>query len=151
MYTLRNYLILAGLSIGLSNCNNSTSKDLSASAKEEVAKAENDFQLMAAEKGIGNAFEFFADSNALIRRRNDTLIKGKEAIANFYKNPIYKTATLKWTPDLIEAAESGDLAYTYGHYTWLSKDSTGKINVSQGVFHTVWKKQKDGSWKYCWD
>ena len=31
------------------------------------------------------------------------------------------------------------------------KDSTGKTNENRGAFHTVWKKQKDGSWRYVWD
>lgn len=129
----------------------SSSKNNASKAKEEIAKAENDFQMMAAEKGIGYAFEFFADSNAVIRRRNDSLISGRAAIANFYNAPIYKAASLSWSPDFISASESGDMGYTYGHYTWLAKDSSGKLNASRGVFHTVWRKQKDGSWKYTWD
>jgi ketosteroid isomerase-like protein len=134
----------------LGACSNSN-RDRLASAKEEIAKAENDFQQMAAEKGIGYAFEFFADSNAVIRRMGDSLITGKAAIGSFYSAPIFKKASLSWSPDVVVASESGDLGYTYGHYTWLAKDSTGKLNSSHGLFHTVWKKQKDGSWKFVWD
>jgi len=43
------------------------------------------------------------------------------------------------------------LAYTYGKYTWQIKDTQGKITKYQGIFHTVWKKQSDGTWKYVWD
>jgi ketosteroid isomerase-like protein len=31
------------------------------------------------------------------------------------------------------------------------KDSVGNKKDFKGIFHTVWKKQKDGSWKYVWD
>jgi ketosteroid isomerase-like protein len=43
------------------------------------------------------------------------------------------------------------MAYTYGKYLWKVKDTTGKIQEFKGVFHTVWKRQSDGSWKYGWD
>ena len=79
------------------------------------------------------------------------LIHGKENIKNFYSADYYKTASVKWSPDFIDVAEKGDMAYTYGKYIWQSKDSSGKTNEFKGVFHTVWKKQKDGTWKFVWD
>ena len=120
-------------------------------AKLEIEKAEKDFEQMAADKGIAEAFYFFADSNATIKRQNDTLIHGKEPIKNFYSTPFYQKATVKWSPDFVQASESGDLGYTYGRYVWSSTDSTGKPISFTGVFHTVWKRQDDGSWKYVWD
>jgi len=120
-------------------------------AREEITQAEKDFEKMAAEKGIAEAFWHFADSNATIKRQNDTLIKGKENIKNYYSAPYFKTASVKWSPDHVEASETGDMGYTYGKYKWQSKDSSGKVDEAKGVFHTVWKKQKDGSWKYVWD
>ena len=134
----------------ISACNSSTVNN-AAAAKEEVAKAEKDFAEMAAQKGIAEAFWFFADSNAVVKRGNDSLIKGKEGIRNFYPRDFYKSASVKWSPDFIDASANGDLAYTYGKYVWRSKDSSGTVNEIAGVFHTVWKKQKDGSWKYVWD
>ena len=116
-----------------------------------IRQVEKDFEKMASEKGIAEAFWFYADSNAVIKRQNDTLIHGKEAIKSYYSNDYYKTASVKWWPDFIESSSDGSMAYTYGNYTWHFKDSSGKVNESNGVFHTVWKKQKDGSWKYDWD
>ncbi|MGB5029230.1 MAG: hypothetical protein WBO38_12055, partial [Chitinophagaceae bacterium] len=43
-------------------------------AKQEIKMAEKEFEKMAAEKGIAEAFWFFADSIAVIKRENDTLI-----------------------------------------------------------------------------
>ena len=94
---------------------------------------------------------FYADSSAVIKRQNDTIIKGKEGIRNFYSDDFYKAASVTWSPDFIDVSEKGDMAYTYGKYLWQSKDSTGKPIEFRGVFHTVWKKQKDGSWRYVWD
>ena len=120
-------------------------------AKQEIEKAEKDFAQMAADKGIAEAFYFFADSNATIKRQNDTLIHGKEAIRDYYSTPFYQKATVKWSPDFVQASTEGDMGYTYGQYVWSSTDSTGKPISFKGVFHTVWKKQPDGSWKYVWD
>ena len=41
--------------------------------------------------------------------------------------------------------------HSYGKYIWTSKDASGKEEISKGIFHTVWKKQKDGSWKNAID
>lgn len=123
----------------------------SVKAKEAITKAEKDFETMTAEKGIAEAFWFFADSNAVIKRGDDSIIRGKEAIRNFYAAAYFKTASVKWSPDFVDASEDGTMGYTYGQYVWQSKDSSGKINEAHGVFHTVWKKQVDGNWKYVWD
>ena len=121
-------------------------------AIKEITKAENDFSAMASEKGIEAAFTYFAASNAIIKRGNDSLIYGKSAITNFYANNVFKKATLKWSPDFTDASESGNLGYTFGKYTWQLKDDQGKIvQESAGIFHSVWKKQPDGSWKFVWD
>ena len=125
--------------------------DQTEKAKQEIAQAEKDFNKMADEKGIAEAFTWFADSNATIRRRNDSLIHGKNEILNFFSAASFKNATVSWTPDFIDVSKDGTLGYTYGRYLWQSKDSAGKVDSARGVFHTVWKKQKDGSWRFVWD
>ena len=127
------------------------SKSNKENAKQEIEKAEKDFEQMAADKGIAEAFYFFADSNATIKRQNDTLIHGKVAIKNYYSTPFYQKATVQWSPDLVDASIDGDMGYTYGKYAWSSTDSSGQLITFNGIFHTVWKKQPDGSWKYVWD
>ena len=130
---------------------NQTPKNNPEKLRNEIASAEAAFEKMASEKGIAEAFWFFADSSAVIKRANDSLIHGKEGIRKFYSADYFKTATVKWSPDFIDVSEDGNLGYTYGKYRWQSTDSSGKINEATGIFHTVWKKQSDGSWKYVWD
>jgi ketosteroid isomerase-like protein len=48
-------------------------------------------------------------------------------------------------------AASGDLGYTFGNYVLKAKDKDGKPVVEYGKYATVWKKQKDGSWKVVMD
>jgi len=136
----------------LISCNvNVKTGDQEEKAIKEIRDAEKEFEKMAAEKGIAEAFWFFADSNATIKRQNDSLIHGKAQIRQFYSAPFYSTAKVTWSPDHVEASSSGDMGYTYGKYVWQAKDTAGKVSEFKGIFHTVWKKQDDGSWKYVWD
>lgn len=106
---------------------------------------------MAFEKGIAEAFWYYADGGATIRRKNDSLIHGKEPIRHFYSDSFYLTAKLEWSPDFADASADGTLGYTYGKYIWRVPDSTGKLSEFKGIFHTVWKKQNDGNWRYVWN
>src|SRR5688572_5376690 len=145
-------LLLLSILLSCSSPKSSNERNLNnENAKQEIEKAETDFAKMAADKGIAEAFYFFAALNATIKRQNDTLIHGKEAIRNFYSTPFYQKATVKWSPDFVDASPDGEMGYTYGKYVWSSTDSAGKPITFNGVFHTVWKKQPDGSWKYVWD
>lgn len=120
-------------------------------AIKEIIAAETAFEKMAAEKGLAQAFWFFADDNAVIKRGNDSLIRGRDNIRHFYSRELFTKASIKWAPDFVDVSESGDMGYTYGKYLWQLKTDDGKLNESRGVFHTVWKKQHNGEWKFVWD
>lgn len=119
--------------------------------KQEVIKTETEFKDMAQSKGIQEAFYAFADDNAVIKRDNDSLIEGKEGIKTYFSDPKFKKAAVTWKADFVGVSDDGTLAYTYGKYVWTVTDSVGGKKDYTGRFHTVWKKQKDGSWKYVWD
>ena len=121
------------------------------SDKSTILQTEMEFEKMAANKGIATAFLYYADSSAVINRGNDSLIYGKKSIFNYYNNPSLKSATLSWHPDFVEVSTSGDLAYTYGKYQYQNIDANGKTITTSGIFHTVWKKKADGSWRFVWD
>lgn len=120
--------------------------------KNEIIQTEKDFADMASSNGIAQAFLFYAAEDAVLER-NDVLIKGKQSIADKLKknNSNSMEVTLSWKPDFVDVSNSGDLGYTYGKYQYVSIDSLGNKQESEGIFHTVWKRQKDGSWKYVWD
>ena len=132
----------------LVSCEHSKSKE---EVKNEIFQTEKAFEKMTSEKGIAEAFYYFADENAVIKRENDTLIIGKENIKIYYENRINNKATVNWTPDFIEVSDCGNLGYTYGRYAWKIENSDGDTVEYKGVFHTVWKRQADNSWKYVWD
>jgi ketosteroid isomerase-like protein len=117
----------------------------------EVIATEKAFCEDLKAKGVAYAFEAYAAQDAVIKRGNDSLIYGKAAIRNFYAAPGYQNAIADWKPDFTDVSADGTMAYTYGKYTWTFKDKAGKETQYSGVFHTVWKRQADGSWKYVWD
>ena len=119
--------------------------------KQQVAETEKAFEKMAHDAGITEAFYQFADSIAVINRANDSLIYSKENIRHFYTLKNYTNATVNWTTDFVQVSDDGTLAYTYGKYVWKLNQPDGTTKEFHGIFHTVWKKQKDGSWKYVWD
>jgi ketosteroid isomerase-like protein len=135
----------------LSSCRWKQKKTMEEVFKTEILETEKEFAAMAREKGIAEAFYTFADENAVIKRANDTLIMGKENIRKFYSKPVFKEATLTWTPDFVDVSGDGMMGYTYGKYNWTSKDGEGRLVAHTGVFHTVWKHLPDGTWKYVWD
>ncbi|RYY15598.1 MAG: nuclear transport factor 2 family protein [Chitinophagaceae bacterium] len=147
-------ILLIPIAFLLAKCSTKDKDDLSdlkARSITEIQNAERSFQVMTVEKGIHEAFRFYADSNAVMKRENDTLVRGREGIRNYYSQASYAGASVNWLPDFTDASAGGDFGYTYGRYTWRIRDSAGKVMEKNGVFHTVWKKQADGNWKYVWD
>lgn len=142
------FLLLAILCSGVfSACQQKNLEEL----KAEIQQTENSFMLELQTKGAAEAFYNYAAEEAVILRGNDSLIKGKEPIRNYYSQVIFENATAEWKPDFIEVSEDGSIAYSYGRYQWHFRDSTGNAKSWQGVYHTIWKKLPDGNWKYVWD
>lgn len=118
--------------------------------KQEITKTELNFAKMAKEKGVQDAFLHFAANDAVLLRSNQ-LVTGKKEIDEHFNQQTLKDYTLEWSPDFVDVSASGDLGYTYGHYTFTYKDENGEYQQSTGIFHTVWKRQTDNSWKFVWD
>ncbi len=145
----KNYLLYFSIFLfAISSCNQSINKE---EIKNEIIQSEKAFQDVLNAQGPAAAFYEFAADSAVIKRENDTLIIGKNAIKNYYSVADSKNVRATWKPDFINVSDDGSLAYTYGKYEWAIKDSTGKESVFHGVFHTVWKRMADKKWKYVWD
>jgi len=119
--------------------------------KAEIIKTEKEFAETASKSGIQEAFYRFAADDAVINRANDSLISGKENIREFYGNPKYKNFDINWNPDFADVSNDGTLGYTYGKYELKLTGQNDSVTTYHGVFHTVWKRQADGSWKFVWD
>ena len=131
------------ITVVIISCKSNTVKDI-----EEIITTEREFAIMADEAGVAEAFYHFAADSAVILR-GGKLVRGREAIRDYYHQNLKPGTKLQWAPDYTDV--SGDLGYTYGRYTHLVPDSSGNVTESHGMFHTVWKRQPDGSWRFVWD
>lgn len=104
------------------------------------------FSAMSVEKGFPAAFAEFAHADAVILRPNSMPVKGKNAIAGLYGKADTTGVHFTWEPLAGDIADSGELGYTYGTYTF-TKDTV----TERGTYASVWKKDTDGSWKYVLD
>ncbi len=146
------YLITSACILILFSCSSEPSEAELSRWKNEIIKTEQQFSDLAAEEGIPKAFMTYAAEDAVLMR-NNSLIIGKMEIDQMFaaqKNSSNKTS-LSWKPDFVDVSSSGDLGYTYGKYLYTYKDSLGQEINNEGVFHTVWKRQADDSWKFVWD
>ncbi|MEO9476274.1 MAG: nuclear transport factor 2 family protein [Cyclobacteriaceae bacterium] len=145
---MKSAFVIFSLLMILTSC---TSKVNKQQLRIEILNLENAFQQMANEKSLAEAFYLFADDNAVIKRENDTLIIGKENIKAYYEQERFEDVELTWSPDFVEISDAGDMAFTYGKYVWKSWEKNGDAKEYTGIFHTVWKKQPNKTWKYVWD
>ena len=117
---------------------------------EMLKELEGEFMKAAAEKGSEGYMSYYAD-DAVEVPNGVALIQGKVNIAKTMGFLDDKSNRLTWTPVGADISASGDLGYTYGTYEFSSRGKDGKPVVDHGKYTSIWKKQKDGSWKVVLD
>jgi ketosteroid isomerase-like protein len=60
-------------------------------------------------------------------------------------------AQLRWSPDVAEVSEGGDLGYTIGSFELTMDGPNGEPITRVGKYVTPWERQEDGSWKVVAD
>lgn len=119
--------------------------------KQSLLDTDRDFYRVSTQKGLGRAFIDFADDNVILLRQNQFPIVGKAELAKHHLNHENDVKPLYWDPLKAEASPDGKLGYTFGKWEYKDVDKNGKPTSEYGNYLTVWKKQKDGSWKYVYD
>ena len=136
----------------LGSCGTYTEKGSIEEWKKEIVQTEHDFARMAADKGIREAFLTYAAEDAVLMR-NNSIVSGIEGITEFFDRQTMDESriSLEWEPDFVDVSASGDLAYTYGKFVFSALGPDGNKMEADGIFHTVWKRQEDGSWRFVYD
>ena len=120
-------------------------------ATAEMSKQlEGEFMKAAADKGSQGYVSYYAD-DAVEVPNGAPLIQGKVEIAKGMGFLDDKNNRLIWTPVGADISASGDLGYTYGTYEFHSIGKDGKPSIDYGKYTSIWKRQKDGSWKVVLD
>lgn len=117
--------------------------------KALLFELEAKFAKDVAERGGAGFSAWFAE---------DGVTLGNGAPAKIGKLAITQSATwspatyqLTWTPTDALMGPSGDMGYTWGHFEGHSKDANGNPVTTSGRYMTIWRKEKDGSWKVVLD
>jgi len=116
-----------------------------AKSTQEIIQADEAFSNLSQKEGMKRAFIEYIDNEGILLRGGHPPIIGANAI-DFLSQVNDSSYTLTWSPAGAGLAASADLGYTYGIYKLELKDT-----VLRGTYVSVWKKQKDGKWKFVLD
>lgn len=114
-------------------------------ALNAMQQTDVDFAQMAEEKGFRKAFMEYMEEEAILLRDNHMPIIGADAV-QYISSINDSTFKISWEPQGGDVAESGDMGYTYGLYQLKTE-----TEEQRGTYLTIWRKQKDGKWKYAVD
>ena len=109
------------------------------------------FDAATAAHGLEGFAQFLADDVATLRP-DQPIIQGKAAVMRVWA-PLLENRTLaiRWKPLASANSGAGDLGYTMGSYEISRIEGPGKRIVDAGKYVTIWRKQRDGSWKVVFD
>jgi len=117
---------------------------------EAIRTADVEFSNDAAKFGTGVAFGRYAASDAQIFSGPGEFISGPHAISESFGPPTERN-TLVWHPVHGEVAASGDLGFTVGNAVFTGVREDGAKIERFSKYLTVWKQQRDGTWRYVVD
>ena len=119
-------------------------------ALEAIRSADVQFSNDATKDGTGVAFGRYAAADAQMFSGPGEFITGPHAISESFGPPTEKNS-LVWHPAHGEAAASGDLGFTVGNAVFTGVREDGAKIERYSKYLTVWKKQRDDSWRFVVD
>lgn len=117
---------------------------------DQLMDVDREFARLSVEKGATASFLAYIDDDCVLLRPNRAPVLGREKITEMYSTPD-TSFTLNWEPLFANISSSGDLGYTYGIYRVEMDSPEGTVVTKEGTYATIWKKDKDGNWKFVLD
>jgi ketosteroid isomerase-like protein len=118
-------------------------------ATSAVRAADSLFSDLAYRMGTGFAFANTAADNGVVFG-SPQFVVGPEAIRSYFAGQ-GSSSTLTWRPVFSAVAGSRDLGFTVGEYIATGLGPSGAAVQRFGKYLTVWKRQRDGTWKFVID
>lgn len=107
-----------------------------------LVETERAFSRESEARGMKEAFIAFAAEDGVLFRR--TVVNARELWRNTNPAP---TGLLTWRPSFADISAAGDMGYDFGPWEFRTKPAD-RDAAGHGHFVTVWRKQRDGSWKF---
>ena len=130
------FTALATVSLGAVPSAQSSSSD----ARAAIEAAGHKFEAAAA-KGDGAAIGALYTADAMLLPPNSDLVKGSQAITDFWKAAVGAGVVAKFA--IVEVSAHGDVAHEVGTYDMKSPDGQA---LDRGKYIVVWKRD-GGQWK----
>ena len=119
-------------------------------AVDALRTADIDFSRAASKLGTGEAFGRYASEDAQMFSAPGEFITGPSAITDSF-GPASRTSSLVWHPVEGELTKSGDIGFTVGNAVFTGQREDGANLVQYSKYLTIWKRQRDGSWRFVVD
>lgn len=115
-----------------------------AQTRSEVVNAELSFAATAKAYTMKKAFLENMDSAAVVFERGQ-ILNGFE----YWSKATETTGKLLWHPGFNGSSQAGDLGFTTG--PWEYRATLQDSVVANGQYTTIWKKNRNGEWKFLVD
>ncbi|HUO59310.1 MAG TPA: nuclear transport factor 2 family protein [Candidatus Acidoferrales bacterium] len=139
------------LAVGYASAQAAKSADrdaIIATAEKELMQADRDFCADWQKNGSEAWARWFAEHGVEDTGAGPAV--GPEAVRKNIAETYGPGSNLTWTPDEARAMEDGRMGLTRGHFI-AALNANGKKMEIRGQYITIWRKQKDGSWRIVWD
>ncbi len=114
-----------------------------ATLKQQVFAAESTFAATFARRDTAGFAALVAPDAIFFGRTS--VMRGKAAVLDGWRELLLEPAPpFSWKPEVIEVAESGNLAFSSGPVY----NAEGK---QFGNFNSIWRRERDGSWRVVFD
>lgn len=115
-----------------------------------LMEADKAFDRDTAARGLEGWMSWFAE-DARIEGATD-VIAGKPALREVYSKMFaQREFRIHWWPVSADISEDGTLGYTFGRASISWRDEKGELQKRESRYTTLWRKQKDGTYKVVFD
>jgi ketosteroid isomerase-like protein len=88
------------------------------------------------------------DDEATQMPPDSPMVCGKASIDAGFRSAFQRVCYDRFDIDLKESASSGDYGFALGNYTYTVRQKAGGAGVTrEGKFLTIYKRQREGSWR----
>jgi ketosteroid isomerase-like protein len=120
-----------------------------AEERVKLRSADSAFSDLSYRMGTGYAFSNTVAEDGVIFGSPELRV-GPRAIQEGFAEQT-EVSSLTWTPVYVGIAGSRDLGYTIGEYVSTGRGPSGAAVQRLGKYLTVWRRQKDGTWRFVAD
>ncbi|APO79868.1 NTF2 domain-containing protein (plasmid) [Rhizobium etli 8C-3] len=113
-----------------------------------IAKDAHDRWNQAFNSGDSASIAALYTEDATVLPHTHAIVKGQAAISDFWAGMI-SAGVKDHGIELLEAHDGGDIAYSSGKWWASGLGEDGKEQRYEGTIVTIFRKQRDGSWKTC--